>query len=256
MATAADFNHADAVEVVIGPPLGGIVPLWDGTTTTLWTADHHGVLAMSWGGQTIVAETAGAGCFQERGWLDRANNVLFVPNVESHGEFGGSTGWGEFFSLTPTTPPAARPAWRELQPELAGLFDAAHNRGEMVMLTAFGSERPDQKILWGPFTCDARAMSVICASPTPTTRSGWPGEGDRTNRTTIFSSRDPDGLDYVAAMAVAAMQEWGVAPWEICPTFVSPILLAIAAGDPVVDESRLGTPYEFPELDEVDVRPS
>lgn len=161
----------------------------------------------------------------EQGFLDPRGDVLFLSRSESWGDHGSSASWGEFLQLSPL---AKRPdtdgLWQELRPLIVRSLKAVQERSEVVLIGGFDhTAGGDRSVSWGTSTKGCNTVSMISASPRPGIDGWLRSSGSDSDRTMLTMSLSDCALADAASLAIAALREWQIDPWEILLTYITPI---------------------------------
>ncbi|MGV9712092.1 hypothetical protein ACWDTI_15675 [Gordonia sp. NPDC003424] len=234
------FNAGRADEVTLGMAMSGHVRLWRDGEPSLWKIRKFSdtdELERLQGSGAISTERFDRAHHRESASLDIANQILCVGKTLASSHRGGMTmGQGIFIKVSPATGTEKCPyqSWDSVEDVIIRAADGAQARGEVLVV----GRGPDPRaagpsILPGTSTVNAWIYSVVSASPPPTAGAWAEHESALTDdRSTLVATLSPMARGEAAELAVAALKEWGVEPFDVGIAYVVPIELLTSPTSP------------------------
>ncbi|MDR2280193.1 MAG: hypothetical protein LBE07_04955 [Gordonia sp. (in: high G+C Gram-positive bacteria)] len=196
----------NSTSAVIGVPVAGVVQLWTDAPSIWQVDDFDGFASLVGTGQIARTEIAPRR-FREVGLLDEEAGTLTV---------GDAT-----FTLTPAEA-FDGDFWDSLNASVTRIAADAFGRAEIVVTERGGWETSDAEYcLAGALINDGQPIVLIETAPTPTDNDFWPPSDDPVGQTVTAPLSD-ESLPGVGVLTMAAVNSWGVAPWDVAVTYLVP----------------------------------
>ena len=192
---------------VIGVPVAGVVQLWTDEPSIWQVADFDAFTAIVGTGRLARTEVAPRR-FRETGMLDETTGTLTVDD-------------GTVFALTPAEA-FDGDFWDSLNGTVTRVAAEAFGRAEAVVTERGGWTASDTEYcLAGALMSEGEPIVLIETAPTPTDDDFWPPSDDPIGQT-VTAPLSEESLPGVGVLTMAAVNGWGVAPWDVVITYVVP----------------------------------
>jgi hypothetical protein len=226
--------------VMVGPPIGGCVRLWDAENRhSLWTVDEPERMASELGRGRISRTGVEPSRFREVGLLDPDAATLLLPARTRRNDRDDPRRIelrGSVYRLRPVPgpqPPRAADPWDELAQWLGDVFLDAASRAEFVVIEMGGWDAPQTPYVLAILTHrDGDARWLMECAPRPGPPSLWEIAGASSpDGATVSASATPDTIRAGGRFAVDAAARWASSPHDLGLTFgVAPASPSGAAG--------------------------
>ncbi|MFM9378269.1 hypothetical protein [Gordonia sp. VNK21] len=256
----ADFpieEGATVAPMLLGIPAGGLIRLWSSPEeSALYSVDEEGYeeLAVLIGSGAIARTFPVNGRSQEAGMFHDESGLLLVQNgepveVDQDTAADGDTEMPEFgtsiFTLNPAGEEQAQDdPWAELEETVTQVVVDSFARGELVVVEPLGYTPDGDALVENPYVLiglaqqeDGTIHVLVEGSPAPAKSEIWPPSDDPRGAT-LTAPADEDAVNVTGSLAIDAVKEWGVGPWDLIITYVDPAE-AFGAGEaeqPPADE--------------------
>ncbi len=195
-----------SVPAVIGLPVAGVVQLWTDEPSIWRVDDFEQFSALVGTGQLERTEVAPRR-FRETGLLDETAGTLTLD--------------GTVFALRPADE-FDGDFWDSLNAAVTAIATDAFGRGEIVVTERGGWESSDDEYcLAGALMNDGEPVVLIETAPVPTENAFWPPSDDPVGQTVTAPLSD-ETLPGIGVLTMAAVNGWGVAPWDVAITYIVP----------------------------------
>jgi hypothetical protein len=214
--------------VMVGPPIGGCVALWDGENRrSVWTVDEPVRMASELGHGRISRTGVEPSRFREVGLFDPHAATLLLPERTRRNDRDDPRRIelrGSVYRLSPAPdpqpPPAADP-WDELAAWLSDVFLDAASRGEFIVIERGGWDAPQSPYVLAIRTLrDGAARWLVECAPRPEPPSLWEIAGASSpDGATVSAVAAPDTIRAGGRLAVDAAARWASSPHDLGLTF-------------------------------------
>lgn len=227
------FDSSRSVRVALGLTLSGYLRIWHDDVPSLWKiaryADADELESLLCSG-AVSTDTYDRAHYRESASLDRTTSMLCVGKTISFSHTGGTLGSGVFMKVTRAAEREARDGlWDHVEGFIIRAAEGAQARGEVLVVGPGPNPRTaGPAVLLSTSTTNARTYSVVSASPPPSAGT-WGESVGVEERVTLMATLSPTARAEAASLAVSALREWGVAPFDVGIAFVVPIEMFTAS---------------------------
>jgi hypothetical protein len=216
----------DVVETaMLGPLIGGVVPLWIGGQRVLWQVDEPDAVRSVLGLGRLARTGRERDRYREVAMVGRASGtVMLLPRMRADAvdDRSVSVGARTFDAdLRPITdvPPATDEAWAEFARWLTAVYVSAARRREFVVVELGGWEFRDEPfaLAFAATDGDPPTNHLEC-SPRPDGASFWPPGADPRGQT-ISAPIAPGAIEATGTLLADAVRTWATSPLDIAVTF-------------------------------------
>lgn len=227
MSTFDKFDATRTETVIVGMMTYDHIRIWRDGAPSTWQIKSHkesSELKESLNLGQIGTEAFRDGYYRTVAELDPVSMVACFHTHESFGRFGGKSSHGQFVQLSPlprrgrSTITSAGDIRYQIEAAVTVASEFSSRHGDLLIVSGYDVAGPALTV--GTAFRDGQTLSILSAAPGPGTPR-WLDQAD--NRAMLIATLDPHNRDEVGELAWDALTAWGIKPWDVVFTFISPI---------------------------------